>query len=193
MRYFTPFIWIPVAVALAAQGGTAVGQEENAELAQSRAQFEREIAFSTRPIRDRYLSRLESMKRSLGSRGDARAAAAVQDEIDRVLAMNPEPSGLGRFAGVWMLEYAKGVTRRYSITLDGSVSWDESGGKPLKPPIKSKLALKGSDFLVEWSDGTLERFKTSGRNLVIDHFSPKSLYPAGQPTAHAAGVNSANR
>jgi len=159
------------------------------ELARAREVFEKEMAFSTRPIRDRYLSRLESMKRSLGSRGDARAAAAVQDEIDRVNGINPEPSGVVRFVGVWKIEYTNGTTRRYSVSSEGTVTFDEMGGKTVTP-AKAKLTLKGSDFVVEWADGTLERLKISGKNLIVDHFNPKTNYPAGQPSTKGVGTNS---
>lgn len=163
------------------------------ELARSREGFEKEISFATRPIRDRYLSRLESMKRSLGSRGDARAAAAVQDEIDRVNAMSPEPSGVVRFVGTWAIQYANGVSRRYSFAADGNVTYDELGGKPVVPPTKVKLMLKGTDFVIDWGDGSLERFKISGKNLNVEHFNPKATYPAGPPSARGVGTISAGR
>ena len=63
---------VPVFLTLAVLCHRTAAEDENAELAQARTLFEKEVEFSTRPIRDRYLSRLESLKRSLGSRGDAR-------------------------------------------------------------------------------------------------------------------------
>lgn len=158
------------------------------ELARARGAFEKEIAFATRPIRDRYLSRLEGMKRSLGSRGDARAAVAVQDEIDRVNAMNPESAGVVRFAGVWKIDYTNGVKRRYSISVDGGVTFDELAEKPMTPPMKGKLESKGNDFLIDWGDGSIERLKISSKNLMIDHFAPRITYPAGQPSVRGVGV-----
>lgn len=158
------------------------------ELARSRETFEKEMAFSTRPIRDRYLSRLENMKRTLGSRGDARTAAAVQDEIDRVHALNPEPAGVVRFAGLWAIEFTNGDKRRYAISTDGTVAFVESGGKPQPSPAKAKLTLKGNDFLVDWGNGALERMKIAGKNLAIEHFNPKANYPAGQPLTRGTGV-----
>lgn len=174
-------------------GAIADGQDGIEELARAREVFEKEMAFSTRPIRDRYLSRLESMKRSLGSRGDARAAVAVQDEIDRVSAMIPESGGIVRFAGMWTIQYTNGSSRRYSISADGSVTFDETGGKPLTPAVKRKVELKGNDFLIDWGDGTLERLKIAAKNLMIDHFNPKATYPAGQPVARGVGVIAATR
>lgn len=163
------------------------------ELARSRETFEKEMAFSTRPIRERYLSRLENMKRSLGSRGDARTAVAVQDEIDRVRALNPEPAGVVRFAGLWAIEFTNGDKRRYAISTDGTVAFVESGGKPQPSPAKAKLTLKGNDFLLDWGNGTLERLKIAGKNLSIEHFNPKTSYPAGQPSARGTGVIAAPR
>lgn len=158
------------------------------ELARAKDTFEKEMGFSTRPIRDRYLSRLESMKRALGSRGDARAAAAVQDEIDRVSAMNPEPAGVVRFAGLWAIEFTNGDKRRYAISADGTVAFVEAGGKPQPSPARAKLTLKGNDFLLDWNNGAIERLKIAGKNLAIEHFNPKATYPAGQPFARGTGV-----
>ncbi|MEQ1852145.1 MAG: hypothetical protein ABMA01_11200, partial [Chthoniobacteraceae bacterium] len=163
------------------------------ELARARAVFEKEIEFSTRPIRDRYISRLDSLKRSLGSRGDARGAAAVQDEIDRVQAGGLDGSGVARFAGVWRIEYTNGISRRYSILPDGSVIYDQSAGKPMSIPLKSKMAMKGNDFLVEWADGSLERLTISGRNLMVEHFNPGTSYPAGEAATRGVGKNSGSR
>ena len=175
-------------------GASTVPAEDGIEeLARSRDTFEKEMAFSTQPIRSRYLSRLETMKRTLGSRGDARAAAAVQDEIDRVSALNPEPAGVVRFAGLWAIEYTNGDKRRYAISTDGTVAFVEAGGKPQPSPAKAKLTLKGSDFLIDWGNGSLERVKIAGKNLSIEHFNPKTNYPAGQPLSHGTGVIVAGR
>ena len=185
MRYFTPFIWIPVAFALAAQGGTAVGQEENADLVQARAQFEREIDFSARPIRDRYVSRLESLKRTLGGRGDARGAAAVQDEIDRVHAMTLAQGAVAKFAGMWKVTYTVGTVRTYAISPDGVVVHNDNDGKP---PKTARLIMKGSDVLLDLQEGWIERLRVTGKTLTVDHFNPKALYPAGQPNAKGTGT-----
>lgn len=174
-------------VLVGAGAGRLLAQDGIEELAKARDLFEKEMSFSTRPIRDRYLSRLEAMKRSLGSRGDARAAAAVQDEIDRVNAMNQETASVVRFSGTWDLTYNNGSSRRYSIAADGTVSWQEAGGKLVSPVIKSKLTAKNSDFIAEWSDGSLERFKLIPAGLVIEHFNPKTSYPSGQPAARGVG------
>lgn len=172
---------------------SALAEDGIEELSRSRDAFEKEMAFSTRPIRDRYLSRLENMKRSLGSRGDARTAAAVQDEIDRVHALNPEPAGVVRFAGLWAIEFTNGDKRRYAISTDGTVAFVESGGKPQPSPAKAKLTLKGNDFLVDWGNGAIERMKIAGKNLAIEHFNPKTNYPAGQPLTRGTGVIVAGR
>ena len=185
MRYFTPFIWIPVAFALAAQGGTAVGQEENADLVQARAQFEREVDFSARPIRDRYVSRLESLKRTLGGRGDARGAAAVQDEIDRVRDLTLAQGVLSKFAGTWKVAYTNGTVRIYAISADGRVNCAEVNASG---PQKPKLYVKGNDVLLEIGDGNLERLSIKGKTLLVEHFNPKALYLAGPPNAKGTGT-----
>ena len=75
---------VSLAAVLASACGVSRGQDDPPDLAQARALYQKDVEFATRPIRDRYLSRLDSLKRSLGSRGDARGAVAGQEEIDRV-------------------------------------------------------------------------------------------------------------
>lgn len=163
----------------------AVGQEENQELAQARAQFDKEVEFSTRPIRDRYLSRIESLKRTLGARGDARGAAAVQDEIDRIRETITGQQAFSKFAGTWKVTYNVGTVRNYAITADGQVTQDEHDGKP---PKTTKLIVKGGDVLLDLQEGWIERLRINGKILAIDHFNPKTLYPAGQPNARGTGA-----
>jgi hypothetical protein len=163
-----------------------MGEEDPAELAQARALYQKDVEFATRPIRDRYLSRLDLLKRTLGSRGDARGAAAVQDEIDRVNDTIPD-AGIAKFVGSWKITYPSGETKRYVISQEGAVTCDENMGKRI-PPMKAKLMMKGSDVLLDFNNGAIERLKLSGKNLSIEHFNPKDRYPSGQPLALATGT-----
>ena len=175
----------PIFIAVAVLSIGARGQEENPELAQARAQFDKEVEFSTRPIRDRYLSRIETLKRTLGARGDARGAAAVQDEIDRIRETITGQQALSKFAGTWKVTYSVGTVRNYVITAEGQVTQDEHAGKP---PKTTKLFVKGSDVLLDLQEGWIERVRINGKILAIDHFNPKTLYPAGQPNARGTGA-----
>lgn len=177
---------VSLAAVLACARGVARAQEESPDLAQARTVYEKEVEFSTRPIRDRYLSRLNTLKRTLGARGDARGAAAVQDEMDRIAASVPD-AGMLRFAGVWKITYPSGETKRYVISADGAVTCDENMGKRITPQ-KSKLTLRGSDIIMDFKNGAIERLKLSGKNLSIEHFNPKEHYPDGQPLALAVGT-----
>ena len=190
MRLFPKAVSIFMAVAVFSAG--AAGQEENPELAQARAQFDKDVEFSTRPIRDRYTARLESLKRTLGARGDARGAAAVQDEIDRLKALIPEP-GTARLAGKWIITYVNGFTRRYSISQEGIVTLSEMDGKQLTPPPKAKLIAKGADFLLEIEEGKIERLKLTGKTLSVEHFNPKSLFESGTPNNRGTGILASSR
>src|SRR5687768_17097425 len=94
-----------VLILLLLNGRVLIGAEEEPnELAQARSLFQKEMEFITRPVRDRYLSKLETLKRTLGSRGDARGAVAVQDEIDRTRLAQGDISTV-RFAGRWLITY----------------------------------------------------------------------------------------
>lgn len=162
---------------------TLAADEDVPELKQARELYEKEIDFTTRPIRNRYISKLETLKRSLGSRGDARGAIAVQEEIDRV--KSGDTAGLARFAGTWKVEYDNGATRRYTIKADGSVHWEEEPNLP--GGMNGKIAIKGSDFVLEMdkADRQLERLSFHGDTLIIEHFDPKTSYPAGAPLTRA--------
>ena len=166
---------------------TTGAQEESPELAQAQAQYRRDMEFSTKPIRDRYLSRLDSLKRQLGARGDARGAIAVQEEMDRVKDVG---GGLDRFAGVWSVKYPNGTVRTYSITAEGILRMTEENGVRITPRI-AKIMIKGSDFLVESAEGTIERLTLAGNKLMVDHYNPKTTYPAGAPALRASGVRTA--
>lgn len=172
---------------MCATGGILRSQDVPAELTQARIQYQKEIDFATRPIRDRYVSRLDSMKRSLGGRGDARGAAAVQDEIDRVVAAASEQTGAAALVGVWKVTYSNGSTRRYTVAADGTVTFDEDGGKAISPKV-GKISAKGDELLLDFQDGALERIKVSGKKLITEYFIPKAQYPGGQPVFKGSGT-----
>ena len=175
----------PIAIALRLSVGCILAQEDPADLVQARTVYQRDVEFATRPIRDRYVAKLETLKRSLGSRGEAKAAAAVQDEIDRVREITTGQTAIAKFAGTWKVAYSVGTTRNYVITADGQVTLDDHDGKP---PKTTKLIVKGNDVLLDLQDGWIERLRISGKTLAIDHFNPKGLYPAGQPNAKGTGT-----
>lgn len=161
--------------------------QEPAELAQTRAVYQKDIEFASRPIRERYLSKLDALKRSLGSRGDARGAAAVQDEIDRIGASTLDSGTVGRFAGIWLLEYQPVGLRRYAIKPDGTVLYEENNGAPVNPPRETKIVMNGQDFLIDFNDGAIERLSMRGGKLVSELFSPKTLYPKGRANFQGTG------
>ena len=184
-RASSALILIVITLGLSAAGTLA--QEDPADLIQARALYQRDVEFVSRPIRDRYVTKLETLKRTLGSRGEAKAAAAVQDEIDRVKATVPEP-GAEKLAGHWHIAYMNGGTRRYVISQDGFVTLSEMDGKPVNPPLKAKLAAKGADFLLELESGKIERLKITGKKLSIEHFSTKALFESGNPNIRGTGT-----
>lgn len=164
--------------------------EENPELKKEREFYERELEFALRPIRERYLSRLDKMKRLLGGRGDARGALAVQDEMDGV-ATSAKGGGFARFAGTWALAYTNGTTNRhYSITPAGVVTWIDENGKPFN--VVGKVQVEGSDVTIRFpGDERVERIAiAANRLLIMEHFAPKTTYPKGVPVVFAIGIRS---
>lgn len=186
MQYRRFSLVVSLAFVLVSASGVSRGQEEPPDLAQARTLYQKDVEFATRPIRDRYLSRLDVLKRSLGSRGDARGALAVQEEIDRVRDIGV---GLDRFAGVWSVKYTNGTVRTYSITAEGGLSVIEENGVRITPRT-AKISLKGSDFMVESAEGTIERLTLAGNKLTVEHYNPKTNYPSGVPL-RATGTRTA--
>ena len=66
-RASSALILIVITLGLSAAGTLA--QEDPADLIQARALYQRDVEFVSRPIRDRYVTKLETLKRTLGSRG----------------------------------------------------------------------------------------------------------------------------
>ncbi len=165
-------------------------EEKNAELKKERELYDREVEFAMRPIRERYLFRLDKMKRTLGGRGDARGALAVQEEMDNV-ATTAKGSGVARFAGTWALAYTNGTTNRhYGITPAGVVTWIDENGKPFN--VVGKVQLEGSDFTIRFpGDERVERITIAPNGLLImEHFALKGTYPKGVPVVFAVGIRS---
>ena len=164
-------------------------EDEPPELAQARAMYQKDVEFATRPIRDRYLSKLDVLKRSLGARGDARGAAAVQDEIDRLKATITGIAAIARFVGFWALDYGSGSTRKYTIRSDGTLIMSEINGGSIVPPRTARITLRGSDLVIEFeNDPSLERLSISGNKLIVEQFNPKTLYPKNPPNYRATGT-----
>ena len=189
MRHRIPaaFYALLILSTIAPRGARA--DEDPQELVQARINYLKEIEFTTRPIRDRYASRLDALKRTLGARGDARGAAAVQDEIDAIKSSITVGAEAPKFAGAWFVNYGSSGSRRITLKADGSALLQELNGSPVVPPRPGKLVVKGSEILLEFEgDVVIERITPTGSKLTIDHFNPKSSYPAGPPAARGTAV-----
>ena len=181
---------VGLAAVLLSMGAVSWGEEEPAELTQARALYERDVEFANRPIRDRYVSKLDALKRALGARGDARAALAVQDEIDRVKGSSPQATGKGRFEGRWTVRYDNGAVRKLSIDANDMVTMLEENDKPTAK-LRGKIQAKGNDSLLDLGDAKIERWNFSNGTLIIEHFFPKSTYPNGPISARGVGTRTA--
>ena len=165
--------------------------DEPVDLVQARALYGKELEFTTRPVRDRYLAKLDSLKRTLGSRGDARGAVAVQEEIDLIKAASADPADVAKFAGTWKITYQTGVTGQFVIRTSGSTTWNEEAGKPVQR--KGRIVWKNSAFLLDFEndEDRLWRLSMNGGALNLDFYQPKATYPKGPPRDHGTGVHTA--
>lgn len=144
-----------------------------------RERYQKEVEAANRPIRGRYLFNLEALKKALGSRGDFKAAVAVQNEIEQAKSSIPDPE-VAKFAGTWAIKYRDGATRRYSISQTGLVTMEEIEGKPVTPPLQATIQSRKGEFLLEIEPNKLERLKLSGKTLQLDHFFPRSQFDTGK-------------
>jgi len=186
-QFFTLLLTAIFTLAVTPKGSSA--DEDPQELMQGRATYLKEIDFATRPIRDRYVSKLDLLKRTLGGRGDARGAAAVQDEIDAIKTSSVVAAEAPKIAGSWLVDYGTSGTRRITIKGDGTATLQELNGAPILPVRPGKLAVRGTDLLLEFEgDVVTERITATGNKLTIEQFNPKGSYPAGPAAARGTAV-----
>ena len=168
--------------------------DEPAELAQARAAYRKDVEFATRPIRDRHVSKLGVMKRSLGGRGEIRAALAVQQELDRVQALGGDPGDVARIAGTWMITYTNGGTNVFVIRPNGAVRTQDPG-TPIQ--LTGKVQWKDSAFVLEFDGKTARPGQTNdrlwalslaGNALEVNYYAPKSNFPGGPFSLQGKGV-----
>jgi hypothetical protein len=165
-------------------------EDEPAELQQARAQFQKEEEFALRPLRDRYVARLQTIKRTLATRGDVRAAVTVQDEIDTVQAIVNEPAIRAKLVGTWTGQFKDGP-RRYTVRADGGVDWLHPNGTVA---ASGRVLRDGKDFIFSW-DGVeeVERVSlTEAGAMAMDVFAPKTTYPKGSPAFRGTLTRSAS-
>ena len=54
--------------------------------------------------------------------------------------------------------------------------------------MKGKLTMKGSEALLDFQDGAIQKIKLSGKTLLIELFSAKDGNSEGPPVAKATGT-----
>ncbi len=165
----------------------ARAQEVPPELLQAKAQHQKEVEFALRPMRERYIARLETLKRTLTGRGDLRAAVAVQDEIDLLVATVNEAAIMAKFVGTWVAPV--GANRRYTVKPDGTVQWMHDTGAV---SATGRLVRNGKDFTFVWDTvEEVDRVTLTESGMAMDCFQPKTAYPAGPAMARVTLIKSA--
>jgi len=168
----------------------AVVAQEPVELQQARQRFQTEVDFTLRPIRDRYVARLETLKRTLASKGDLRAAVEVQNEIDLVQAIANETAIRAKLVGTWTGQFKDGV-RRFTFKADGTVEWGYQGAAN---SANGRLLRDGKDFVINYEhhDETQRLSLADTGGMVMDIFTPRTTYPAGPPAYRVSLARSAS-
>jgi len=162
--------------------------DEPPELQQARTQFEKEVDFALRPMRDRYVARLQTLKRSLVSKGELRAAVVVQDEIDLIVATVNESAILARYVGSWIWDFGGGK-RRFSIKPDGVIEYfSETGALH----ASGRLTRIGKDFVFVWETlDQIDRVAVNENTIIMETFSPKNAFPRGTPATRVTLIRTA--
>lgn len=156
--------------------------EEHPALTAAREDFKRQMSAATDPVRRRYVSELDSLKRTLTLQRDEEGVAAVEAELERIddLQLTHERHPL---QGTWKVTYSNGGIRNYQITSAGAVRFVEGGQT-------GQIVSRNGEYLLDFGDGKLERLRFEPA-IVIEHFDPKTLYPnsAARLEGHATIVS----
>lgn len=86
------------------------------------------------------------------------------------------------FRGQWVASYTNKARHEYTIDDLGNVT------ERTRPKQKGHLEKRNGDTVIEYSNGSFERFRLVKGQLVIDHYNPPSQYPNQPPVLRAVGV-----
>lgn len=81
--------------------------------------------------------------------------------------------------GSWTITYRSGAVRHYQFDGQGNAFFIET-------KKAGRMARNGEDFILDFGDGKLERFRWDGSSLHVDHFDPVSRFP-DSPTLTGRG------
>jgi len=161
--------------------------EDPQELSDVRQAYGKNVESVVHPIREKYLAKLEALKRLLGAKGDLRGAVAVEKEIENIKASASDVIGPEKFSGTWKIHYNNGVVRRYAINENGGVIFDEEDGRSF-PPRKGKIMLRQSKYYIEFQSGEVEMLDLKGDVLSTGLFNGKDTLASGIPQFKGIGA-----
>ncbi len=156
---------------------------EPAELTSARANYQKQIKTLTDPVNARYVSYLETLKKSLGAKGDLDGALAVQKEIDALGGPAKVVSGADKIV-IWNQNNAGKAdrgTKKINVSLwvgkrevwskkSIRIDWDPVQQTKVEIPVPTMSADKLRVEVTEFVDGrgaTLGEveFFREGRNV----------------------------
>jgi hypothetical protein len=130
------------------------------------------------PLLDAYSKSLAALVSGLTRSGRIEDARIVEEKR---LAMQIDPN-IKRFEGAWDITYSNRAVRHYRIDGSGRVEWTEK-----RVTSNTQITKKGSDYLIDFNNGQIERITTRGSKLMVEHYKPPDQYPKGTPFLTGTG------
>jgi hypothetical protein len=111
------------------------------ELTTLKKQYERDLDEATKPVKDRYISSLQSLLRSVTLHGDAASIVAIQAELTALKG----PSGV---VGLWNYTGPSGAKGMRELRADGAFAVKLNG------PVIGKWEMDGANLTLIYPHGS---------------------------------------
>lgn len=113
--------------------------QEPKELTEARNSYNAELQKAIKPVNDRYLPKLEELKKQLTFKGDIKGAVVVEDEITRITSGQPLEQQSGND-----FQELREIKKNYSIELGTALKPVKSLYLAKLEVLKQQLALSGA-------------------------------------------------
>jgi hypothetical protein len=134
----------------------------------------------SRRIRDYFLEHAYAKTRSILDplHKEIEKLTRLREDLDATI---PGGASFLSFSGRWAVRYEIGAVREYVVHANGEVEFPAESRK-------GRFLKKGDDWLVDFSDGKIERVRfLTSHEIHIEHYNPASTFGTGRPDTIAIG------